>query len=93
MSRRVLLILNPTARAGRAAREIAGVRSRLENAGCHVTLRETAGRGHATVVAATAADAGEFEVIAAAGGDGTGACAWLCCWSSSHRLRARRNRS
>ena len=71
MSRRVLLILNPTARAGRAAREISGVRSRLENAGCHVTLRETAGRGHATVLAAAAADAGEFEVIAAAGGDGT----------------------
>ena len=71
MSRRVLLILNPTARAGRAAREIFDVRSQLENAGCHVTLRETAGRGHATVLAAAAADAGEFEVIAAAGGDGT----------------------
>ncbi|MFM8335818.1 MAG: acylglycerol kinase family protein, partial [Opitutaceae bacterium] len=71
MSRRVLLILNPTARAGRAAREISAVRSQLENAGCSVSLQESAGRGDATVIAAAAATAGGFDAIAAAGGDGT----------------------
>ena len=66
MSRRVLLILNPTARAGRAAREISAVRSQLENAGCRVSLQESAASGDATVIAAAAATTGAFDVIAAA---------------------------
>lgn len=81
MPRRVLLILNPTARAGRAAREIFDVRSQLENSGCRVSLQETAGRGDATVIAAAAATAGAFEVIGAAGGDGTAreVCSGVLC--------------
>jgi diacylglycerol kinase (ATP) len=69
MSRRVLLILNPTARAGRAGRLASDARSLLAAAGCAVEWRETTGPGHATAMAAAAA--GGFDVIAAAGGDGT----------------------
>ncbi|MFM9032236.1 MAG: diacylglycerol/lipid kinase family protein [Opitutaceae bacterium] len=71
MARRVLLILNPAACAGRAARDLSEARSRLERAGCVVSWRETAGPGDATAIAAAAAGGGEFDVMTAAGGDGT----------------------
>jgi YegS/Rv2252/BmrU family lipid kinase len=67
--RRVLVIVNPTAgprRRGRARQAIEA----LGGLGAHVVVRETTCRGDAERIAATATRR-EFDVVAAAGGDGT----------------------
>jgi YegS/Rv2252/BmrU family lipid kinase len=69
LRRRILVVYNP--KAGRfTARRFWRVMRRLSDAQATVTVRETAGRGDAESFAA-AASAGEFDVIVAAGGDGT----------------------
>ncbi len=67
--RRVLVVYNPAAGKDRQTR-LTEVTARLRNLGCTVTARETLRRGDAERFAATAA-AAEFDVLVAAGGDGT----------------------
>lgn len=67
--RRVLVIYNPVAGA-RRRRRLEGVLHHLGARGCVVTLRETNGCGEARIFAQDAAS-GEWDVVAAAGGDGT----------------------
>ncbi len=67
--RRLLVILNPAAGTARRRRLTAVVDS-LEGLGCQVELRETAGPGDARRLAREA-EPGAFDVIVAAGGDGT----------------------
>ncbi|CAA7621773.1 Sphingosine kinase and enzyme related to eukaryotic diacylglycerol kinase [Candidatus Terasakiella magnetica] len=67
--RRVLVIHNPT--AGRhKKRRLLEVVERLDCLGCVVTCRETGRRGDAEAFAAEASCA-EYDVVVAAGGDGT----------------------
>ncbi|MGE3933846.1 MAG: diacylglycerol kinase family protein [Rhodospirillaceae bacterium] len=67
--RRVLVILNPAARAAGSARWPA-VLEALSRHGCEVTVRTTAGPGDATRFAVEVR-AGDYDVVAIAGGDGT----------------------
>ncbi len=68
-SRRVLVVYNPA--AGTARRDRFGhVIAKLRAHGCTVTLRETSSPRHAETIAREAS-AAEFDIIAAAGGDGT----------------------
>lgn len=67
--RRVLVIYNPAAGRNRKKR-LAAVLSLLEHEGCAVTARQTTRRGDAEEFA-RAAQADEFDVVVAAGGDGT----------------------
>lgn len=67
--RRVLVIFNPT--AGRMRRKrLSAVIDRLTTLGCLVTLHETGHQGDAEQIARRAATEA-FDVIVAAGGDGT----------------------
>jgi YegS/Rv2252/BmrU family lipid kinase len=67
--RRLLVIFNPA--AGRMPRRrLTAVIRQLERLGCRVTVRETAARGDAEVFARDA-DPALFDVVVAAGGDGT----------------------
>jgi YegS/Rv2252/BmrU family lipid kinase len=68
-ARRVMVIHNPAAGRNRRKR-LKAVMDRLEALGCHVEARETRQRGDAEHFAREA-DAGHWDVIAAAGGDGT----------------------
>lgn len=68
-ARRVLVIVNPAAGA-RRRRKFARVLSELRRLGCAVTVRATAARGDAEAMA-RAADPTAFDLVAAAGGDGT----------------------
>ncbi len=67
--RRVLVIHNPAAGRNRK-RRLDAVLARLRRLGCAVTARETRRRGDAEMFARDAAP-GEFDVVVAAGGDGT----------------------
>jgi diacylglycerol kinase (ATP) len=68
--RRILVILNPVAgRSRRARRRWRRVLAELERLGCAVTVRPTAGAGDATRLARAAEP--EFDLVVAAGGDGT----------------------
>ena len=69
--KRALFIVNPTAAAGRAAREFDRLRSVLPSLDIAATVRESQAAGHAVELARVAAEAAEFDVIVAAGGDGT----------------------
>ena len=64
------IILNPIAGRGYGARSEADMRRFLERAGVDFDLVHTEGPGHATILAEEAANDG-FEVVVAAGGDGT----------------------
>jgi diacylglycerol kinase (ATP) len=66
---RLLLVFNPHAGAGRAARFLPGVRSALENF-ADLTLLETGGAGDAIRLIA-AVDLSAYDGLIAAGGDGT----------------------
>jgi diacylglycerol kinase (ATP) len=67
--RRLLVIFNPA--AGRSPkRRLRAILEQLEALGCVVVVRETAARGDAETFAREA-DAELFDVVAAAGGDGT----------------------
>ncbi|HJU15165.1 MAG TPA: diacylglycerol kinase family protein [Stellaceae bacterium] len=68
--RHILVILNPVAGRGRRAwRRWRRVRAELERRGCMVTLRSTAGAGDAERLARAAEPV--FDLVVAAGGDGT----------------------
>ena len=69
LRRRVLMIYNPTAGMG-SGRRLARVLKCLLRLGAVVTVRRTARRGDAERFASEASPA-LFDVIAAAGGDGT----------------------
>lgn len=64
------IILNPVAGRGRGARVESDLRRHLESEGLGFDLVRTAGRGHAVELAERAVHDG-FELIVAAGGDGT----------------------
>ena len=66
----VKIILNPIAGRGYGARSEADMRRYLKSAGIDFDLVHTEGPGHATMLAAEAANDG-FDVVVAAGGDGT----------------------
>lgn len=68
--RRILVILNPAAgRRRRARRRLRRVLAELARRGCAVTLRATAGPGDAERLARAAGPG--FDLVVAAGGDGT----------------------
>jgi diacylglycerol kinase (ATP) len=67
--RRLLIIFNPVA-GWRRRRRLAPVLDQLRAHGCAPVLRETAGPGDAERFAAEA-DPGAFDLVVAAGGDGT----------------------
>lgn len=69
-ARRILVIVNPTAGSAKQAKLARALR-RLERSDCLVTLRHTACAGDAVNLAREAALSGDFDVITAAGGDGT----------------------
>lgn len=70
MSRRILIILNPTAgRAGRSAKQLRRVVAELDRLGCRVVIRRTCASADAERLAREAEPA--FDLIVAAGGDGT----------------------
>lgn len=64
------VIVNPTAAAGHAARQLPQIREALRATGLDFTLLETYGTGHATLLAQEAIQAGA-RLLIAAGGDGT----------------------
>ena len=68
--KRTKIILNPIAGRGRGARIESELRSVLEAEGIDFDLARTARPGHAVELAEQAADDG-FEIVVAAGGDGT----------------------
>ncbi|MHB1205536.1 MAG: diacylglycerol/lipid kinase family protein [Rhodospirillaceae bacterium] len=69
MTRRILVIYNPAAGSARRAR-LDAIVSRVEALGCTVRLVETNAPGHAETIAREIVPA-DFDVVAAAGGDGT----------------------
>ena len=68
--RHLLVIFNPTAGWWRG-RRLRATLAQLERGGCRITLRRTAGRGDAEAMARAAASEPSFDVVVAAGGDGT----------------------
>jgi diacylglycerol kinase (ATP) len=68
-ARRLLIILNPAA-GWRRRQRLAPVLARLREHGCAFVLRETERAGDAERFAAEV-DPGEFDLVVAAGGDGT----------------------
>ena len=68
-AKRLLIIRNPTAGQRRGG-DYASAAALLEAAGCSLTVAETAARGDA-VRLAREADANAFDIVVAAGGDGT----------------------
>lgn len=68
--RAIHIILNPIAGAGHRGL-LEKVLVRLKSAGADVTVQETEGPGHGTLLARLAAERGHFDAIVAAGGDGT----------------------
>jgi diacylglycerol kinase (ATP) len=68
-ARRLLIIFNPAA-GWRRRQRLAPVLARLREHGCAYVLRETQGRGDAERFAA-AVDPADFDLVVAAGGDGT----------------------
>ena len=68
-ARRLLVIYNPAA-GRRSARRLRRFLDHLARLAVPAVVRETAGRGDAEAFA-RAADAGEFDAVVAAGGDGT----------------------
>jgi diacylglycerol kinase (ATP) len=69
--KRALVVLNPTAAAGRAARELERLQPALPSKGIAAVVQTSMAAGHAVELARAGADSGTFEVIVAAGGDGT----------------------
>lgn len=69
--RRTLVLVNPAAAAGRAGRALGAIRESLHSLGLDATFRTSETPGHAVDLARAAADTGRFDVIVAAGGDGT----------------------
>lgn len=70
MTKRARLIYNPTSGREEMKRRLAEVLRRLEEGGLETSTHATTGEGDATKAAAEAVDRG-FDVVIAAGGDGT----------------------
>ncbi len=70
MTRRALLVQNPVA-GQRRAPFFEALRQALAREGVHVTLERTGARGDAERLARAGALSGTFDVVIAAGGDGT----------------------
>lgn len=68
--RRARLIYNPTSGREEMKRRLADVLQRLDSAGIETSCHATTGEGDATLAAAEAVDRG-YDLIIAAGGDGT----------------------
>jgi diacylglycerol kinase (ATP) len=71
MSRRCKVIVNPAAGKGAAGRQVDRLASLLRERGLEFSLELTAGPWHGAEIARAAAVDG-FDIVAAAGGDGTG---------------------
>jgi len=69
-SERICLIVNPQAGAGRAGREMDVLERAVDRAFERWEIRKTEHQGHATALAAKAAEE-DFDLVAAVGGDGT----------------------
>ena len=69
MKKRLLLIVNPAAGRGAYKTNFAEAMLALSNGGVETTLAFTTGRGDATEIAA--GRAGDFDLVACIGGDGT----------------------
>jgi YegS/Rv2252/BmrU family lipid kinase len=67
--RRVAIVFNPAAGRSRRSR-LTTVADKVKSLGCHVTVLETNAPGHAEAIVRALNDA-DFDIIAAAGGDGT----------------------
>ncbi len=67
---RFLIVVNPIARRGNGARCIPAIRAALHRLGADFELVQTEGPGHAIEIGRQAG-AGDYEVVAVAGGDGT----------------------
>ncbi len=67
--RRIMVVYNPAAGPSRRKR-LHAVLDRLRAGGCALTIRETTRRGDAEEIARDAS-AGDYDIIVAAGGDGT----------------------
>lgn len=63
--------MNPAAAAGRAAERLAPHLATLRARGLEATLQPTHAPGHATTLARDGAASGQYDVVVAAGGDGT----------------------
>jgi diacylglycerol kinase (ATP) len=70
MPARARLIYNPTSGREEIKRRLPDILQRLEQGGIETSTHATSGPGDATAAAAEAADRG-FEIVIAAGGDGT----------------------
>ncbi|MEL6343692.1 MAG: YegS/Rv2252/BmrU family lipid kinase [Myxococcota bacterium] len=67
----ICLIVNPMAGAGAAGRSLDGLKRALDTHFEQWTVHVTEGPGHASSLAAEAAQAGHVQLVAAVGGDGT----------------------
>jgi YegS/Rv2252/BmrU family lipid kinase len=69
MTRRCVILINPTAGRGRGARYLPAIQAVLDKAAVQYTASETSDIGHARALAAGAAAQG--DLVVAVGGDGT----------------------
>lgn len=65
------LIYNPTSGREEMKRRLADILDRLDMGGIEATCHATTGEGDATAAAAQAVERGTYDLIIAAGGDGT----------------------
>jgi len=84
---RICFIVNPRAAGGRAGQQVPRLRRAMDRAFAQWELKLTERPGHATELAAEAA--GEFDLVAAVGGDGT--CHEVVCGlMNGDRARSRK---
>ncbi|MFL5883751.1 MAG: diacylglycerol/lipid kinase family protein, partial [Thermoleophilaceae bacterium] len=82
MSRRIAVLVNPSAAGGRTVQQLPSLRAELERLGADFRVVETSSAENARREAADAADAG--ETVAAFGGDGlVGTLAGVMCGRES----------
>ncbi|MFB5676451.1 diacylglycerol kinase [Paenibacillus terreus] len=69
--KRARLIYNPTSGREEMKRRLADILQRLDEGGIEASVHATTGEGDATAAAADAVERGEYDLVIAAGGDGT----------------------
>ena len=67
---KLLIVFNPNAAHGRAARKLAAIRTKFEGLGIHAEFKPTTHPGHGRELVACT-DLSSFDGLVAAGGDGT----------------------
>ncbi len=67
---KLLIVFNPNAAHGRAARKLAAIRTKFESLGIHTEYKPTTHPGHGTELVACT-DLSGYDGLVAAGGDGT----------------------